>query len=242
MSRVNSLSTTPGLIPKPEKLNIAQIAINASDGKIYIKLLNGQVICVGQDITKFASAEIIEEAIDSIDLTPYALTETVTASLNAIAQQLQALSQAIIGKAEQQHSHNIPDIANLGETLSAMQAGINGKQPVGEYVTLPILTQGLAGKASIGGVTGAFSVGGTCTVNVLNSSNHISAGTQYRIGTNAVIKAPQQQGWQNPTGQTSTATFNTNAVTLTELAKRVAAIQSNLIYHGLLSTQGATIV
>jgi hypothetical protein len=122
-----------------------------------------------------------------------------------------------------------------------MQTEINGKQVSGDYATLPNLTQGLAGKAPIGGVTGNFSVGGTLTTNVLTTSNHIIAGTQFRINTTAVIKQPQAQGWQNPTGQFSTAAFNTNAVTLTELAKRVAAIQSNLIYHGLLSTQGTTI-
>lgn len=246
MSRINSVSTTKGLIPLPEELNIGQIAINLYDGLLYIKTKSGVVICVGADVTQFATVSELQQSIGGIDLSAYALTATVTQSLATIGQQLQVLADAITGKAALSHGHGIAEIAGLGANLSGLAAEIATKQPAGNYQPAgSYATQtDLSGKAPIGGVSGTWTVGGVLTANVLKSDNYIAAGpnTTIRIGTATVLKAPQAQGWQNPTGAISTATFNSASVTLNELAKRVGAIQTALIYHGILATTGTTIV
>jgi hypothetical protein len=129
MSRINALSTKAGLVPEAAELILGQFAINAADGRIYIESVSGLIICVGADISQFATAEDIE----SIDLTPYALQATVTQALTGVAQQLATLSQALSAKAASIHGHAIADVAELGTTLSTMQQGINGKQPTGNY-------------------------------------------------------------------------------------------------------------
>jgi inactivated superfamily I helicase len=177
-------------------LDEAQIGINVADGKLYIRLLSGVVICVGADVSGFATAADLE----NIDLTDYALQATLTQALTGITQQL----------------------AQLSQTLSALQTDIDGKQQAGNY-------------ALFTGVTGPF------TANVLEVSNHIVAGTQFRVGTDKVCIAPPRWGWQTPTGLYSTAAFNPQSVTLAELGKRVAAIQRLLIAHGLASPYGTTI-
>jgi hypothetical protein len=47
MSRTNTLGVTPGLVPDPSKLDLAQIAVNAADGEIYIKKVDGSVKRIG---------------------------------------------------------------------------------------------------------------------------------------------------------------------------------------------------
>jgi hypothetical protein len=218
MSRINALSVNPGRVPEAAELILGQLAVNAADGRIYIELVSGLIICVGADISGFATAEDLE----NIDLSGYALQATVTQALTGLSQQLATLSQALSGKAALTHGHSITDVAELGNTLSTMQGQINGKQPAGNY-------------ALFTGVSGTF------TVNVLASNNHIIAGTEYRIGTDRIARIPNRNGWQNPTGPISTAAFNSQSVTLTELAKRVSAVIQELRYHGLLSTYGTTI-
>lgn len=217
-SRINAVNRTAGEAPERDELAEGQFGINLFDGKVYIQLLSGIVICVGADISQFAKTEDLQ----NIDLTPYALQATVTQALTGIAQQLATLSQALSGKAEVQHTHGIGEVASLGLTLSQIQAAIDGKQVAGNYAP----------------VTG---VGGTFTGNVLVSNNHIIATTEYRIGTDRVIRSPNRNGWQSPTGPIATGAFNTSSVTLTELAKRVGAIIQELRYHGLLSQQGVTL-
>jgi Phage tail repeat like len=293
MSRINSLSVTPGLVPTPNKLEIAQIAINAADGKLFIKLTSGIVICVGQDITKFALSDELDAAIESIDLTPYALQATVTQALTGVAQQLATLSQVLSGKAASIHGHAIADVAELGTTLSTMQQGINGKQPAGDYAAaahnhsmsevtslgltlaqiqtaingkqpagnyqptgnyaaaahnhgfgeIPGLSQVLDGKAAIGGVSGAWSCNSLTVASAIIGGSYIAAGVGYsfRIGADTVARPPNRNGWQNPTGPIATGAFNTQSVTLPELAKRLGAVIQELRYHGLLSQYGATL-
>jgi hypothetical protein len=265
MSRVNSLSTNPNAIPASSKLNIGQIAINMADGKLYIKLLNNQVICVGADVSTFATKQELQQ-VQTVDLSGYALTATVTQSLNAIGQQLQFLATALSGKAEQQHGHGITEVFQLGETLATMQEAIDSKQPSGNYATsthghtvaqvdglqatINALIAQIQSKQPVGdyqpagsyaplaGVTGNW----TCNALIGNSYVRAGAGFNFRIGNMIVVKEPQSQGWQITSGAISTASFNTASVTPSELAKRVGAIQNALIYHGLLATTGTTIV
>jgi hypothetical protein len=232
-SRINALSTVPDLVPQSSEVILGQFAINAADGKVYLKKTSGQMICIGADVGQFASEQDLQSAIAGLDLSDYALTADVAQSLATVAQELQGLAEALAGKAPVAHTHPITEVAQLGATLSGLQASINALNTQ--------ITNGLASKAGIAGVTGAFTVGNNFQANVVASNNHIIAGTSYRVGTNNVVRAPNPQGWQNPTGPQSTAAFNSSAVTLNELARRVAAIQSQLIYHGLLSTQGTTI-
>ncbi len=217
-SRINALSINPGRIPEAAELILGQLAVNAADGRIYMELVSGAIICIAADVSQFARTEDVED----IDLSGYALQATVTQALTGIAQQLATLSQALSGKAALTHGHAIADVAELGNTLSTMQGQINGKQPSGNYA----LSTG---------------VSGTFTANVLTANNHIVAGTEFRVGTDKVSVAPPRWGWQTPTGSYSTATFTPQSITLPELAKRVAAIQRLLIIHGLASPYGTTL-
>lgn len=261
MSRINALSINPGRVPEAAELILGQLAVNAADGRIYLELVSGLIICVGADITQFATSEDVQ----NIDLSAYALQTTVTQALTGLAQQLGALSQALSGKAPTVHGHAIADVVQLGDTLSTMQGQINGKQPTGNYaaaahshpidqvdglqtainnIIATLQTKQPAGNYQpAGSYAGATGVPGNFTANVLLSSNHIQAGagTSYRIGTDVVMRVPNRNGWQQPTGPRATGAFNTSAVTLNELAKRVASMIDELRWHGILSQYGTTI-
>jgi hypothetical protein len=231
MMELNAVSTVAGLKPKADTLKIGQLGLNSGDGKIYLKLNNNRILCVGWNIEYFATTDQLSAAIAGIqppDLSPYAINDDVVLAINNLAASIQALGASLQGQINQKaatvHGHGIAEIAQLGATLSTMQSGINGKQPAGSYAPLP-------------GVTGGWSC------QTLIASNYIQAGTNstFRIGTDVVARVPNRNGWQSPTGPKSTAAFNTAAVTLPELAKRVAAMIDELRWHGLLSQYGNTL-
>lgn len=261
MSRINALSINPGRVPEAAELILGQLAVNAADGRIYLELVSGLIICVGADISQFATTDDIE----NIDLSPYALQATVTQALAGLAQQLGLLSQALSGKASTVHGHAISDVVSLGSTLSTMQGAIEGKQPAGNYaatahnhsigavdglqtaidnIIAALQTKQPAGNyQTAGNYAGVAGVTGNFTANVLISNNHVVAGTgsSFRIGTDVVMRVPNRNGWQTPTGPRATGAFNTSAVTLNELAKRVGSIIDELRWHGILSQYGNTI-
>lgn len=229
--KLNAVSTIPGLKPKADTLDIGQLAVNSGDGKIYLKLNNNRILCVGWNIEYFATTDQLSAAIAGIqqpDLSPYAINDDVVLAINNLAASIQALGASLQGQINQKaaavHGHGIAEIASLGATLSTMQADINGKQPAGSYAPLT-------------GVTGIWNCG------PIVSGGYIAAGAGYnfRIGTDNVLKTPNRTGWQNPLGPVSTASFNTQSVSLNDLAKRVGAIIQELRYHGILSTYGTTI-
>jgi hypothetical protein len=200
-----------------------------------------------------------------LKISPYALQATVTQALTGLAQQVGLLSQALSGKAATVHGHQIADVAQLGTTLSTMQGEINTKQPTGNYaaaahghpiaavdglqtaidnIIATLQTKQPAGNYQLAGnYAGIAGVAGNFTANVLISNNHVVAGTgtSFRIGTDVVMRVPNRNGWQTPTGPRATGAFNTSAVTLNELARRVGSIIDELKWHGILSQYGTTI-
>lgn len=87
--------------------------------------------------------------------------------------------------------------------------------------------------ATVGGtlsVTGVASFPGG--IGPVTSSGAISA-TGFNVGGTAVVGA-RKAGWAVATGTVSRATFDTATVTLPELAARVAALETDLIAHGLI--------
>lgn len=195
-----------GETPLPgDFVGVGELISNAADGRLFLKLVTGEVVEIGGDL---------REALAAIDLANYAPLA---------------------------HAHQINQVDGLQAAIDAIVAELQGKQPSGDYATLTQLNTGLSGKAGLSGVSGAFTVGNNFSANVVSANNHIIAGTTYRIGTTTVLRLPTQQGWQNPTGPISTATFHPSTATLLDVAKRLAGIQAQLISHGILSTQGTTI-
>ncbi len=73
-------------------------------------------------------------------------------------------------------------------------------------------------KWSLNCATGAFNTASTLSVNTVQ------------------VVTARQTGWVAPTGTLSRATFDQSTVTLPELAKRLAALISDLTTHGLIGT------
>jgi hypothetical protein len=66
-----------------------------------------------------------------------------------------------------------------------------------------------------------------------NSFVSIPATSEYRVGTNNVVKA-RITGWGAPSGTPTRTTFATGSVTLVQLAERVKALIDDLTTHGLI--------
>ncbi|KAM3099553.1 hypothetical protein ACKFKG_03180 [Phormidesmis sp. 146-35] len=102
----------PGRVPRSDELVVGQLAINAADGKLFIELLDGSVICVGVDIGGFVSQE------------------TLSAALLAFQS---ATNEALATKANTSHTHEIAHIGTLSDLLNGkanqadMTAALNQK-------------------------------------------------------------------------------------------------------------------
>jgi hypothetical protein len=90
--------TKPGRVPRSDELVLGQLAINSADGKLYIELTSGLVVCVGTDINQLVSQSLLN------------------ASLLLIKG---GINQDLADKAPIVHNHQISDIGTLQSVLNS---------------------------------------------------------------------------------------------------------------------------
>ena len=120
-------SGEPGNVPQSNELIFGQIGINYADGKLFIKKLDGSIICIGADISQFA-------LVGAVGQIPNA---TISAALAALTAHIQAtdphpqyatdgdLAAALASKAAAVHSHQTADIADLAAQLASKAAAVD---------------------------------------------------------------------------------------------------------------------
>ncbi|KAM3097712.1 hypothetical protein ACKFKF_19400 [Phormidesmis sp. 146-12] len=92
--------TRPARVPRADELVIGQLSINAADGKLFIKLTDGRVICVGQNTAQLASTP------DGLS----AILDELTISLGE--------------KAPTVHVHQLSDVTGLQSVLDSLSLSI----------------------------------------------------------------------------------------------------------------------
>lgn len=142
---------------------------------------------------------------------------------------------SVIGNASAQDINAGGDIGALGDVsaagdLSGATAHVSGQANLGAVVTGNIGYAGgltfTGGIPSIGGISGN-------TLTLANNANLVSG--VYQVASVQVV-GPRHTGWTAPTGTVSRATFDQSTVTLAQLAQRVAALELDLLSHGLIGT------
>lgn len=69
----------------------------------------------------------------------------------------------------------------------------------------------------------------------LRSGGYIQATNELRVNGTKVVEA-RKRGWGIPTGTATKSSFNTTAVTTTQLAERLKALIDDLVAHGLIGS------
>jgi len=119
---------TPDALPRADLFTVGELVMQVADGKLFMKLIDGQILCVGADIEQFA----IEAEVDA------ALAQKADAQHSHAIANVTDLQDALDSKANSQHSHAIADISTLSDLL-------NGKANAAD---ISALTQALSSKAN----------------------------------------------------------------------------------------------
>ncbi|KAM3102901.1 hypothetical protein ACKFKH_31020, partial [Phormidesmis sp. 146-20] len=136
--------TRPARVPRADELVIGQLSINAADGKLFIKLTDGRVVCVGIDINQLVTDSSLAAFFSNLQT---AVNEAL--SLKASSLEVSELQAAINGKPS---FSDIADIEELETALNGLNATIAGKPSFSDIEELETTLNGLnatiAGKPS----------------------------------------------------------------------------------------------
>lgn len=179
--------TKPGRVPRSDELVLGQLAINGTDGKLYIELIDGSVICVGTDVNQLvsqfalnASFLLFEQAIDQdlANKSPIGHHHP-TIEIDGLSLALNDLTTAIASKAIAVHGHQIADIGTLQDVLNgkanqaAVTIALNGKADTNH--THPAFIVPWDSPGAIG--ASAPNSGRFTTLNLTSNANTISSTT-----------------------------------------------------------------
>lgn len=139
-------SSVAGKVPTNADLELGEIAINTTDGRLYTKKSVGGVQSI-VDIGSGDDRPLSNTAQAAIDV----VAGQTSTAMAAIGQIWKATETALAGKANNAHSHAIGDVAGL---QSALDAKMNPAQALGQHaIWVPAvamygrLTNGAAGNA-----------------------------------------------------------------------------------------------
>jgi hypothetical protein len=157
---------TPGAVPTPDQLVLGELCLNVADGKVFIELTDGEIICIGSDVAQFVSVTELESKANQAD---------VTAALNAKASTVHShpigdvseLQSALDGKTAIGHTHQISDVTTLSDVLN----GKANQADVAAALNAKSNTNSLGSAAFASSSTFATSAQGTKADTALQSVN-----------------------------------------------------------------------